>query len=838
MRGFYRAHGIRNHRQHVGRTRAPAHSWWPRWRERRDSNRISGLPAHRPRSSTLTCARFKAGVQCQCVKRFISSLRFRLVATVFVVTLPALVLLPFTDTHWLGFAVGFLALCAAWVGGERFVLRQVRALLAATRRVHDGDLNSRSGLADDRTELGQLARSFDEMTDRLAQHIQQREHAERTLAHRARQQTMVAALGQLALVTSDLQELLDHVALFVAQTLEVELGGVWEASPDGTELRLRAGTGWPDGYVGRARLPATPDTQLGHTLREGEPTSIRDLADEERFPTPELLRDQQMRSGVSVAITLQQGRYGVLSAHAARPRNYTEDEVHFMLAVAMLLTVAMERRRAEAELQKLAAFAQLNPNAALELTAEAAISYHNEAALRLAASVGCAHPREILPPDIAHIIRACLETGQSRVRHETQIAGHTLAWSFHPIAPGGIVHCYVEDVTARLSLEAQLRQAQKMETVGQLAAGVAHDFNNLLTIIQGHAGLLLTRPDLPGKLTDAAQAVYDAAERAAGLTRQLLMFSRKNLMHPRPLDLRDTVGNLSKMLQRLLGETIVLHFQSATEVPWVNADPGMIEQVLMNLAINARDAMPKGGRLTLALSAEDVDAARAAAHPAARPGRCVCLRVMDTGCGMNDVTLQHLFEPFFTTKEPGKGTGLGLATVYGIVQQHGGWVEVASEVGVGTTFNVFLPAPADLAPPAPAAESPRPPAPTQGHGERILVVEDEPMLREMVVSLLQDLQYRVVAVASGIEAQKTWEDHAAAFDLLLTDMVLPEGLSGLELATSLRARKPTLKIILTSGYGMDEVGGETLHRLQAQFLEKPYPSATLTRAIRECLGSK
>jgi signal transduction histidine kinase/CheY-like chemotaxis protein len=649
---------------------------------------------------------------------------------------------------------------------------------------------------------------------------------------------MVAALGQLALVTSDQQELLDHVALFVAQTLDVELGAVWEASPDGTELRLRAGYGWPDGCVGQARLPATPDTQLGHTLLDGEPTMISDLAGNERFRTPELLRDQRMRSGVSVAVTLQQGRYGVLSAHAARPRDFTEDEVHFLLAVAMLLTVAMERRRAETELQKLATFAQLNPNAALELTAEAAISYHNEAALRLAASVGCAHPREILPTDIAQIIRACLETGQGRMQHEMQIAGHTLAWSFHPVTSSRVVHCYVEDSTDRLSLEAQLRQAQKMESVGQLAAGVAHDFNNLLTIIQGHAGLLLERSDLPAKLTDAAQAVYDAAERAAGLTRQLLMFSRKNLMNPRPLDLRDTVGNLSKMLQRLLGETVRLHFQSASEVPWVNADPGMIEQVLMNLAINARDAMPKGGRLTLALSTEEVDAARAAAHPQARPGRCVCLRVTDTGCGMDAATLQHIFEPFFTTKEPGKGTGLGLATVYGIVQQHNGWVEVASQVGAGTTFNVFLPAPADLAPPPPATEPPRPTAPAHGRGEHILVVEDEPMLREMVVSLLEDLQYRVVAVASGVEANRVWEEHAAAFDLLLTDMVLPEGMSGLELAASLHTRKPALKIILSSGYGMDEVGSETLRHLGARFLEKPYPSATLSRTIRECLDGE
>ena len=200
-----------------------------------------------------------------------------------------------------------------------------------------------------------------------------------------------------------------------------------------------------------------------------------------------------------------------------------------------------------------------------------------------------------MPPDIDRIIRECLASGQSKVRLETKIDGRTFSWSFHPVLPSNVVHCYVEDITERLSLEAQLRQSQKMESIGQLAAGVAHDFNNMLTIIQGHSSSLLARPTLPPEVIDSVQAVYFAAERAAGLTRQLLMFSRKNVMQPEPLDLHEIVGNMSKMLQRLLGETIALEFQPAAENSFVQGDCGMIEQVVMNLSVNARDAMPRGG---------------------------------------------------------------------------------------------------------------------------------------------------------------------------------------------------------------------------------------------------
>jgi nitrogen-specific signal transduction histidine kinase/CheY-like chemotaxis protein len=392
----------------------------------------------------------------------------------------------------------------------------------------------------------------------------------------------------------------------------------------------------------------------------------------------------------------------------------------------------------------------------------------------------------------------------------------------------------VEDITDRLNLEAQLRQSQKIQSVGQLAAGIAHDFNNLLTIIQGHAGILMARADLPPKLVESAHAVSGAAERAAGLTRQLLIFSRKNLIQPRPLDLRDVVGNLSKMLQSLLGETIPLQFQAPTDLPLVQADVGMLEQVLLNLAVNARDAMPKGGKLTITLAPLEVDDAYVTSHPQARRGRFVRLRVTDSGCGMDAATLNRIFEPFFTTKEPGKGTGLGLATVYGIVAQHGGWIEVTSTVGQGSAFSVHLPVSTETAPAA--APTARPPAPAaRGGKENLLIVEDEAILRELVTALLQGFGYRTLVAANGRAALELWRQEGGAVDLLLTDMVLPEGVSGLELAGTLRAEKPALKILFTSGYGVDDLGNDTIQRLKARFLQKPYSSDTLVRSIRECL---
>ncbi len=362
----------------------------------------------------------------------------------------------------------------------------------------------------------------------------------------------------------------------------------------------------------------------------------------------------------------------------------------------------MERIRAESENQKLAAFPQFNPNPVLELAADGTINYFNEAARQMAQSLGKQQLAEFVPPDTAVIVKECLTTGRSKLRIQTELQNRAISWSFFPIQTIGVVHCYAGDVTERQNLEAQLRQAQKMESVGQLAGGIAHDFNNILTVIQGHSSLLSMSPNLVEEAKDSAQQIGMAAERAANLTRQLLTFSRRQIMQPKNLDLNEVVNNMTKMLRRLLGEDISLQVSYTPSLPLIHADPGMMEQILLNLSINARDAMPKGGKLLVNTSVVTVDHGHAAEFQEAAPGNYVCLTVKDTGTGIPPEVLPHIFEPFFTTKDIGKGTGLGLATVYGIVQQHHGWVKADSTVNKETVFQIFLPALKDK---ASAAES-------------------------------------------------------------------------------------------------------------------------------------
>jgi signal transduction histidine kinase/CheY-like chemotaxis protein/HAMP domain-containing protein len=761
------------------------------------------------------------------------------VGTVFLAIAPAWATMYFIARHTNtefplpGFVVGLLALGAAWFGGERFILRQVRILSKAAQDLAAGDLSSRTGLGREKGELGELARTFDSMAGSLQQRVLEREQAEKTILNRSFQQTVVSALGQFALASTDSLALLNQAAMLSAQTLEVEYCQILELLPDRQSLLVRAGVGWKQGTVGIARVSADSTSQEGFTLASGEPVVVEDLATETRFRASGLLLDHGVVSGITVAISGHSQAFGVLGVHTTHRRKFTEDEVHFLLAVATVLAMAAARSRAEAKLLKLAAFAQLNPNPAMELAADGVMTYFNDAALKLALTVGRDHPRAILPANISDIVRDRLATGKGLLRLETQIEGRTLSWSFHPMLASQVVHGYVEDITSRLSLEAQLRQAQKMESVGQLAAGVAHDFNNMLTIIQGHAGMLMVKPSLPPELVDSTQAIYFAAERAAGLTRQLLMFSRKNVMQPKLLDLREVVSRMGKMLERLLGETIALQFRPPSETPLVQGDIGMVEQVIMNLAVNARDAMPQGGQLTIDTDPVLIDDAYLAGHPEARVGPFVRLRVTDTGCGMDAATRDRIFEPFFTTKEVGKGTGLGLATVYGIVKQHQGWIEVESEIGRGSTFNIFFPAHTESGKAEPQQTCPD--AEVTGGKETILIVEDEPVLRQMAQTILRGCGYQTLEAGSGREALEIWNRHRNGVDLVLTDVVMPEGVSGMDLARQLLCAKPDLKLIFASGYSMDEVDPAFVRDGHAAFLQKPYTHITLTKAVRDCL---
>jgi len=499
------------------------------------------------------------------------------------------------------------------------------------------------------------------------------------------------------------------------------------------------------------------------------------------------------------------------------------------------LTDVTERKLAETQIQKLAAFPQVNPNPILEFAADGSLSYANDAAHEMAKSLGKDELVSILPPESGAMVRDCLATGQKKLREEVHINGRTITWSFFPVVASQVVHCYGADVTEVLSLEAQFRHAQKLESVGQLAAGVAHDFNNILTVIQGYSDCLLAE-SLPDAASSrkALKQISDAAKRASALTRQLLMFSRKQVIQLKVLDLNAVLQNFASMLPRLLGEHIALDADYWRHPLRLEADTGMLEQIVMNLAVNARDAMPKGGRLRLTTASASVDAEYTRLHADSRAGQFVCLTVSDTGCGMDRKTLDRIFEPFFSTKEVGKGTGLGLATVYGIVKQHQGWIEVSSEVDVGTSFKIYFPA-VKYASDA-GNETSTTHNRVRGGNETILLVEDEPVVREFVGEVLQHYEYRVIEAASGNEALRVWDENDGKVDLLLTDMVMPEGMTGHDLALQLRRRKPDLKLIFTSGYSA-EVMGIDFGQTDAAFLSKPYLPSALAQLVRQCLDA-
>jgi len=383
--------------------------------------------------------------------------------------------------------------------------------------------------------------------------------------------------------------------------------------------------------------------------------------------------------------------------------------------------------------------------------------------------------------------------------------------------------------------EAQLRQSQKMESIGQLAAGIAHDFNNVLTIIRGYSQMLLEDKQIESHVRDPLEQIAVATERATNLTRQLLMFSRKQVMQPSLMDLNDVISSVTKMLRRILGEDIRLHFHYSPHLPGISGDAGMIEQIILNLAVNARDAMPRGGNLTIGTNTIEITAHHTRANPEAKEGRYVCLRVSDTGSGIAPETLPRIFEPFFTTKGLGKGTGLGLATIYGIVKQHRGWVEVLTELGKGTTFRVLLPATSETGVGGGNLELD---LPEDCCGvECVLVVEDEPELRAMVCEILRQYGYTTLSAASGPEAIPIWRQHASKVDLLLTDMVMPGNMTGKELAEKLTADNPRLKVIYTSGYSVEIMANDLGMRRGLNFLQKPYHPRALLKVVRDCLDS-
>jgi two-component system cell cycle sensor histidine kinase/response regulator CckA len=431
-----------------------------------------------------------------------------------------------------------------------------------------------------------------------------------------------------------------------------------------------------------------------------------------------------------------------------------------------------------------------------------------------------AHPDEISRDEVELADGTILDRYSSPVRDKLG-SHYGRIWTFR-------------DMTEHRKLETQIRQSQKMEGIGQLAGGVAHDFNNILAVIQMHSDLIKASSGVSSDQLGYAQEIGATVERAAALTRQLLLFSRREAFQPRDLDLSESITNTTKMLRRVLGENVEIQLKLASIPTCIHADAGMMDQVLLNLAVNARDAMPNGGELIIETSGAEFDEFAASRSAQTRPGSFVCLSVSDSGCGISPEILPKIFEPFFTTKDVGKGTGLGLATVFGIVQQHQGWINVYSELGHGTTFRIYLPR---LAKNAGSKSAPVVAKASGGH-ETILLVEDDPSLRTSVRMSLAKLGYRILEAPTGVKALGVWKQNRDEIQLLLTDLVMPDGMTGKDLGQRILQEQPKMKVIYMSGYSAEVVGKDFPLKEGDNFLTKPFQSSKLARTIRDKLDAK
>jgi two-component system cell cycle sensor histidine kinase/response regulator CckA len=555
-------------------------------------------------------------------------------------------------------------------------------------------------------------------------------------------------------------------------------------------------------------------------------------------------------SWLGVPLRTPAATIGVLVVQHYKDENaYTERDQEFLGSVGGQIALAIERKRSEERVRE--------SEARLRVLVEQlpAVLWTVDRNLRFTSALGAGFVRLKIKPDtllgmsLLDYFETTDQTFLPIAAHRRAVAGEPM--TFHVEWKSGSYACHVEplrdsdgqvsgaicmslDVTDRKQLEEQLRQAQKMEAVGRLAGGIAHDFNNLLMVIQGYSDLLVER--LPGgdPLRRNAEQIQMASQRASSLTRQLLAFSRKQMLAPKILNVQSVVAEMEKILRRLIGEDIHLETSSAPDLGLVKADRSQIEQVILNLAVNARDAMPQGGRLTIETANVELDSSYS--HPPAvlSPGRYVMLAVTDNGCGMDAETQAHVFEPFFTTKEKGKGTGLGLATVYGVVKQSGGYVWVYSEPGRGTSFKIYLPSLEETAVPAVRDGKSEMQIPQRG-SETILLVEDEKGVRELAREYLASSGYTVIEAEDGHTALELAAMHVGQIHLLLTDVVMP-GISGRELAERVSQIRPGIKIIYMSGYTDQAVVHQGILQNDAVLLQKPFTLMTLAGKLREMLA--
>ena len=654
----------------------------------------------------------------------------------------------------------------------------------------------------------------------------------------------------------DREHAIESIIARACELLDTEHGYVYLADEEADELAVALGTGVFAGYVGvRIRRG---EGLAGRVWDTGRTLAVDSYHDWESRAAP--FEGLGFRAVVGVPLRAKDRFIGVLGIGRQDGKTFKPEEIALIEQFGRLASLGLENARLFEEVRQSQELYGRVLDTSTDLAALFELDGTITFASRAAETVIGWTPDELVGRnfiELVHeddleaanaVIRDAVATDTSRpstarLRHKdgswVTVEGKPAVIRNERGEPElilGIARDVSERVQAesrRRELEAQLRQSQKMEAVGSLAGGIAHDFNNLLTAIAGYGGLALAAvPEGHPELTADIEEMLAAGERARQLIRQLLAFSRKQVLQPMVLDLNETVSSMQSILRRLIGEDVELVTKLNPALGHTNADPGQLEQVLLNLCINARDAMPDGGRLVVETLNADLDAEFVTTHVGSRIGPCVALRVSDTGHGMDAETQSRVFEPFFTTKEE-RGTGLGLSTVYGIVKQSDGYIWCDSEPGSGTTFTVYLPR---FDAEAPVAESELIPAVEAGGSEIVLLAEDEQVVRRLVKEMLERLGYSVLVASNGVEALERLEEHEGRVDLLLTDVVMP-GMSGRELAGIVRRRCPRARVLFMSGYAEDAVASHGVLQPGAQLLEKPFTATNLGAKVRAVLDT-
>ncbi len=626
--------------------------------------------------------------------------------------------------------------------------------------------------------------------------------------------------------------------------------------PESGALVVRAVSGDFGRVVTRAAVLPPATGAAGLAIQERRPVVTADLLADPRLTLgPELrarLAEIEARSVLAVPLTVQDRVIGALSVGDGAPRRFGPDEIQLAQLLADQAALALENARLYQEAREardfLRSITENSADAIVTTDTHGRITYFSRGAEEIFGHrAGDILGRRVAEYnhgglDEARGIMRRLETEGRIQNYETRFRAADGRWvdvsssmSLLRDVAGTVVGTLgvMKDMTGRKALEAQLRHSQKMEAVGRLAGGIAHDFNNLLTVILGRSHLVLDTIAATHPLYRDIDLIQATAVRASSLVEQLLAFSRKQIREPQLLDLNEVVAGVGKLLERLLGEHIEFVMARTASVALVKADPAQLEQVIVNLAVNARDAMPRGGRLTIETADVELDEAFARRHVGAKPGLYVMFAVSDTGVGMDEATQAHIFEPFFTTKEAAAGTGLGLATVYGIVKQSAGYIMVESAPGRGTTFRVYLPRSEGVRErPEP---TPVPAGPLTGW-ETVLVVEDDPAIRELAREILQMHSYGVLEARHGADAIWICDSYAEPIHLLITDVVMPH-MSGRELADRLTVRRPEMRVLYVTGYTADAIEQRRLLEPGSPLLHKPFAPAGLARKVREVLDA-